>query len=84
MKIPSIFEEKKKEGKPVLSFEIFPPKKEEALKNIDATLDMTGFTGESVIYAVRVPRSYYSSGGRMGYLHGESYFFLLAGEDPNK
>ena len=40
MKIPSIFEEKKKEGKPVLSFEIFPPKKEEALKNIDATLDM--------------------------------------------
>ena len=39
MRIPSIFEEKKKEGKPVLSFEIFPPKKEEALKNIDATLD---------------------------------------------
>ena len=51
---------------------------------VDATLDMTGFTGESVIYAVRVPRSYYSSGGRMGYLQGESYFFLLAGEDPDK
>ena len=51
---------------------------------VDATLDMTGFTGESVIYAVRVPRSYYSSGGRMGYLQEESYFFLLAGEDPDK
>ncbi len=40
MKIPAIFEEKKKKNKPVLSFEIFPPKKEEALKNIDATLAM--------------------------------------------
>ena len=38
MKVTEIFEEKKKTGKPVLSFEIFPPKKEEALKNIDATL----------------------------------------------
>lgn len=34
MKIESIFEKKK----PVLSFEIFPPKKESALKSIDETL----------------------------------------------
>lgn len=40
MKIPAIFEEKKKMNKPVLSFEIFPPKKEAALKNIDETLEM--------------------------------------------
>lgn len=40
MRIPVIFEEKKKERKPVLSFEIFPPKKESALKNIDETLDL--------------------------------------------
>lgn len=40
MRIPVIFEEKKKEKKPVLSFEIFPPKKESALKNIDETLDL--------------------------------------------
>lgn len=39
MKVTEIFEAKKREGKPVLSFEIFPPKKEEALKNIDATLE---------------------------------------------
>lgn len=39
MKVTEIFEARKKEGKPVLSFEIFPPKKEEALKNIDATLE---------------------------------------------
>ena len=37
MKITEIVEAKKKQGKSVLSFEIFPPKKEEALKNIDAT-----------------------------------------------
>ena len=40
MKIPQIFEEKKRQGKPSLSFEIFPPKKEAALKNIDETLEM--------------------------------------------
>ncbi len=40
MKIPEIFKAKKKENKPVLSFEIFPPKKEEALKNIDETLGL--------------------------------------------
>ena len=40
MKIPQIFEVKKKEGKPVLSFEIFPPKKEAALQNIDETLSL--------------------------------------------
>ncbi len=40
MKVEEIVEAKKKEGKPVLSFEIFPPKKEEALRNIDATLEM--------------------------------------------
>ncbi len=39
MKVSKIFEAKKSQGKPVLSFEIFPPKKEEALKNIDATLE---------------------------------------------
>lgn len=39
MKVTEIFEAKKVQGKPVLSFEIFPPKKEEALKNIDATLE---------------------------------------------
>lgn len=39
MKAAELFEAKKKAGKPVLSFEIFPPKKEEALKNIDATLE---------------------------------------------
>lgn len=36
MKIPAIFTHKK----PVLSFEIFPPKKAAALENIDATLSM--------------------------------------------
>lgn len=40
MKIPEILAERKKAGKPVLSFEIFPPKKEAALKNIDETLGM--------------------------------------------
>lgn len=36
MKIPAVFADKK----PVLSFEIFPPKKAAALNNIDATLAM--------------------------------------------
>ena len=36
MKVTDIFEEKRKMGKPVLSFEIFPPKKAEALKNVRA------------------------------------------------
>lgn len=39
MKVIDIMEAKKRTGKPVLSFEIFPPKKEEALKNIDDTLE---------------------------------------------
>lgn len=38
MRIPVIFEKKKKANKPVLSFEIFPPKKDAALQNIDETL----------------------------------------------
>lgn len=38
MRIPDIFEAKKRENKPVLSFEIFPPKKDAALQNIDETL----------------------------------------------
>lgn len=38
MRIPVIFEEKKRASKPVLSFEIFPPKKDAALQNIDETL----------------------------------------------
>lgn len=40
MKVSKIVQAKREEGKPVLSFEIFPPKKEEALKNIDVTLEM--------------------------------------------
>lgn len=40
MKIPEIIEQKKLEGKPSFSFEIFPPKKAETLKNIDETLEM--------------------------------------------
>ncbi|MDD6037718.1 MAG: methylenetetrahydrofolate reductase [NAD(P)H] [bacterium] len=40
MKIPKIIEQKKQIGKPSFSFEIFPPKKEETLKNIDETLEM--------------------------------------------
>ena len=39
MKVSKIVQAKREEGKPILSFEIFPPKKEEALKNIDATLE---------------------------------------------
>lgn len=40
MKISEIIDEKKRQGKPSFSFEIFPPKKEETLKNIDETLEM--------------------------------------------
>lgn len=40
MKVTDILNQKKLEGKPSLSFEIFPPKKAETLKNIDATLEM--------------------------------------------
>lgn len=40
MRIPEIFEAKKKENKPVLSFEIFPPKKDAALNSIDETLSL--------------------------------------------
>ena len=48
-------------------------------------LDMTDFTGESVIYAIRVPRNYRSSGvGPYGDLRPERAFFLLAGTDPDK
>ena len=36
MKVSEIY----KSGKKTLSFEIFPPKKDEALKNIDATLEV--------------------------------------------
>jgi len=39
MKIPEIAAKKKAAGKPIFSFEIFPPKKQEALENIDATLE---------------------------------------------
>lgn len=39
MKVSEIFEVKRRERKPVLSFEIFPPKKKEALKSVDATLE---------------------------------------------
>lgn len=52
---------------------------------VDMALDMTDFTGESVIYAIRVPRNYRSSGvGPYGDLRPERTFFLLAGTDPDK
>lgn len=40
MKISDIFNNKKQEGKPSLSFEIFPPKKLDTLQNIDETLEL--------------------------------------------
>lgn len=40
MKIPQIIQDKKQQGKPSLSFEIFPPKKADTLSNIDETLEM--------------------------------------------
>lgn len=40
MRIPDIINKKKAEGKPSFSFEIFPPKKVETLRNIDETLEM--------------------------------------------
>lgn len=40
MRIPDIIDNKKKEGKPSLSFEIFPPKKADTLSNIDETLEL--------------------------------------------
>ncbi|MBO4292624.1 MAG: methylenetetrahydrofolate reductase [NAD(P)H] [Lachnospiraceae bacterium] len=40
MKIPELIAAKKKLGKPSLSFEIFPPKKEENLERIDETLEL--------------------------------------------
>lgn len=52
---------------------------------VDMALDMTDFTGESVIYAIRVPRNYRSSGvGPYGDLTPERTWFLLAGADPGK
>ena len=54
-------------------------------KILTAKLDMTGFTGESVIYVVRVPRNYRTSEIRTyGFVKGEGTWFLLAGENPNK
>lgn len=40
MRIPDIIAEKKKNGKPSFSFEIFPPKRQELLDNIDETLEL--------------------------------------------
>lgn len=40
MKIPDIIAQKKSLGKPSFSFEIFPPKRQEQLENIDETLEM--------------------------------------------
>ena len=52
-------------------------------KILTAKLDMTGFTGESVIYVVRVPRNYRTSEIRTyGFVKGEGTWFLLAGEKP--
>lgn len=50
---------------------------------LDAKLTMTGFTGESAIYAVRVPRNYYTADTN-GLLQPIPFRFLLAGENPNK
>ena len=52
-------------------------------KILTAKLDMTGFTGESVVYVVRVPRNYRTSEIRTyGFVKGEGTWFLLAGEKP--
>ena len=52
-------------------------------KILTAKLDMTGFTGESVVYMVRVPRNYRTSEIRTyGFIQGEGTWFLLAGEKP--
>ena len=52
-------------------------------KILTAKLDMTGFTGESVLYIVRVPRNYHTSEIRTyGFIQGEGTWFLLAGEKP--
>lgn len=40
MRIPEIIAEKKKIGKPSFSFEIFPPKRQDLLDNIDETLEL--------------------------------------------
>lgn len=40
MRIPEIIEAKKKIGKPSFSFEIFPPKRQDLLDNIDETLEL--------------------------------------------
>ena len=52
-------------------------------KILTAKLDMTGFTGESVVYMVRVPRNYRTSEiSTFGFIQGEGTWFLLAGEKP--
>lgn len=40
MRVADIVNQKKREGKPSLSFEIFPPKKADTLSNIDETLEL--------------------------------------------
>ncbi|MDD6327289.1 MAG: methylenetetrahydrofolate reductase [NAD(P)H] [Eubacteriales bacterium] len=40
MKVADIINQKRQEGKPSLSFEIFPPKKSDTLSNIDETLEL--------------------------------------------
>ena len=49
---------------------------------IEASLDMTGFDGESVVYAVLVPRNCRSEKDVRVYLTPGRTFFLEAGEDP--
>ena len=52
-------------------------------KILTAKLDMTGFTGESVIYIVRVPRNYRTSDIlTRAFVKGEGTWFLLAGDKP--
>ncbi len=53
-------------------------------KILTAKLDMTGFTGESVLYIVRVPRNYRTSDIlTRAFVKGEGTWFLLAGDKPN-
>lgn len=50
---------------------------------LDAKLTMTGFTGESAVYTIRVPKNYYTT-DTDGLLQPMRVWFLLAGENPNK
>ena len=44
MKIPEIFEEKKKAGKPVFSLEVFPPKRKKNMNSIYTAVEKLAVT----------------------------------------